>query len=110
MVCSQRAARRLPSWRTHLHGVRIVTKMSLMQFTRNQTDHSTDKGYQFEFFCDRCGNGFRSGFQASAIGVAGSALRTVGSLFGGVLGSVGSSTYEMERAVQGPGHDRAFRA
>jgi hypothetical protein len=84
--------------------------MSLIQFTRNYSDHSTDKGYQFEFFCDRCGNGFKSEFKASAIGMAGSALRTVGSIFGGVLGSVGGSTYEVERAVQGTAHDNAFRA
>ena len=83
--------------------------MSLIQFTRNHSDHSTDKGYQFEFFCDRCHNGFMSGFQPSAIGLASSAARTLGSLFGGVLGSVGGSTYEIERAVQGPGHDKAFR-
>jgi hypothetical protein len=36
-------------------------------------------------------------------------MRTVGNLFGGVLGSVGGSTYDIERAVQGPGHDHAFR-
>jgi membrane protease subunit (stomatin/prohibitin family) len=83
--------------------------MSLIQFTRNNSDHSTDRGYQFEFFCDRCGNGFKTGFQASAVGMAGSALRTMSSLFGGVLGNVGSSSYEMERAVQGPAHDKAFR-
>ena len=83
--------------------------MSLIQFTRNHTDHSTDKGNQFEFFCDRCHNGFMSGFQPSAIGLAASAARTLGSLFGGVLGNVGGSTYEIEREVQGPGHDKAFR-
>ena len=84
--------------------------MSLIQFTRNHTDHSTDKGYQFEFFCDRCGNGFRTGFQASAVGMAGSALRTVSDLFGGFMGRVGNSTYEIERAVQGTGHDHAFQS
>jgi membrane protease subunit (stomatin/prohibitin family) len=83
--------------------------MALIQFTRNHSDHSTDKGYQFEFFCDRCGNGFRSEFKASAVGMAGSALRTVGGLLGGFLGSAGHSTYEIERAAQGPGRDRAFR-
>lgn len=83
--------------------------MSLIQFTRNHTDHSTDRGYQFEFFCDRCGNGFMTAFQPSAAGMAGSALRSVGDLFGGFLGSVGSSTYEIERAVRGSGHDSAFR-
>jgi len=83
--------------------------MSLIQFTRNHTDHSTDKGYQFEFFCDRCGNGFMTEFKASAVGVAGSALRVAGGLLGGLLGSAASSSYEIERAVRGPGHDKAFR-
>jgi len=83
--------------------------MGLIQFTRNHSDHSTDRGYQFEFFCDRCGNGFMSEFRTSAVGMAGSAMRTVGNLLGGFLGSVGSNTYEIERAVQGTGHDSAFR-
>jgi hypothetical protein len=56
--------------------------MTLIQFTRNHTDHSTDKGYQFEFFCDRCGNGFKSEFQASAVGIAATALRAAGGFFG----------------------------
>jgi hypothetical protein len=84
--------------------------MTLIQFTRNHTDHSTDKGYQFEFFCDRCGNGFMSEFQASAVGIAASALRAAGGFFGGILGSAGSNTYEIERAIQGPAHDSAFRS
>ncbi|HUA63057.1 MAG TPA: zinc ribbon domain-containing protein [Verrucomicrobiae bacterium] len=83
--------------------------MALIQFTRNHTDHSTDRGYQFEFFCDRCGNGYMSEFQASVAGLAGSAIRTVGNLFGGFLGSAGSTSYEVERAVQGPAHDSAYR-
>lgn len=83
--------------------------MALIQFTRNHTDHSTDKGYQFEFFCDRCQNGYMSEFKSSAVGMASSALRAASNIFGGFMGSVSSSTYEIERAVQGPGHDRAFR-
>jgi DNA-directed RNA polymerase subunit M/transcription elongation factor TFIIS len=83
--------------------------MSLIQFTRNHSDHSTDKGYQFEFFCDRCHNGFMSEFAPSTMGMASTAARTLGSIFGGVLGNVGSSAYEIERAVQGTGHDKAFR-
>jgi hypothetical protein len=83
--------------------------MALIQFTRNHHDHSTDKGFQFEFFCDRCGNGFMSQFQPSMMGLAGSALRTAGSLFGGFFGNAGSSSYEIERAVQGPAHDNAMQ-
>jgi ABC-type phosphate/phosphonate transport system substrate-binding protein len=55
--------------------------MALIQFTKNHTDHSTDKGYQFEFFCDRCGNGFMSEFKASMTGLASSALQAAGSVF-----------------------------
>ena len=83
--------------------------MGLIQFTRNHSDHSTDKGYQFEFFCDRCGNGFMSEFKASMTGFASSALRAAGSVFGGIFGQASAGTYEIERAVRGPGHDNAFR-
>jgi hypothetical protein len=83
--------------------------MALIQFTRNHTDHSTDKGFQFEFFCDRCGNGFMSEYKASATGMAASALHAAGSFFGGILGQASSSSYEIERAVLGPAHDAAFR-
>jgi hypothetical protein len=83
--------------------------MTLIQFTRNHNDLSTDKGYQFEFQCDRCKNGFETEFKPSAIGMAGSALRAAGNLFGGILGSASNSAYEIERAIQGPGHDKAFR-
>jgi len=30
--------------------------MSLIGFIRNYNDLSTDNGFQFEFFCDRCGH------------------------------------------------------
>ncbi len=83
--------------------------MSLIQFTRNHSDHSTDKGYQFEFFCDRCGNGFMSEFKPSVAGYATSALRAASDVFGGIFGRASSGAYEIERAIQGPGHDKAFR-
>jgi hypothetical protein len=83
--------------------------MALIQFTRNHTDHSTDRGFQFEFFCDRCKNGFMTQFKASAAGLAAGALHTAGNLFGGFLGRANSSAYEIQRAVQGPAHDKAFR-
>ncbi|MCX6638013.1 MAG: zinc ribbon domain-containing protein, partial [Acidobacteria bacterium] len=39
--------------------------MSIIRFTQNHEDLSTDRGYQFKFFCDRCGNGYLSSFQTS---------------------------------------------
>jgi membrane protease subunit (stomatin/prohibitin family) len=83
--------------------------MTLIQFTRNHTDHSTDKGFQFEFFCDRCGNGYMSEFQTSVTGFAATALRTAGGFFGGILGQASSNSYEIERAILGPAHDKAYR-
>src|SRR3712207_8965772 len=47
----------------------LPISMGSTAFTRNYTDHSNDTGYQFEFHCDKCGNGHRSAFQASALGV-----------------------------------------
>jgi hypothetical protein len=32
-------------------------------FTDNYQDRSTNDGYQFEFYCRRCGNGYTSSFQ-----------------------------------------------
>ena len=52
--------------------------MALIQFTRNYTDHSNDQGYQFEFFCRRCGNGYSSSFQHSVTGFGGRLLRLGG--------------------------------
>src|SRR5918997_1461118 len=49
--------------------------MALIKFVRNYDDLSTDRGYQFKFYCDKCGNGFLSNFENSTIGTAGSLLR-----------------------------------
>jgi len=83
--------------------------MALIQFTRNHSDHSTDKGYQFEFFCDRCGNGFKTEFKPSMAGFATGALRAAGDVFGGIFGRASAGSFEIERVVAGPGHDKAFR-
>ncbi len=72
--------------------------MSMIRFTENYDDLSTDRGYQFKFHCDKCGNGFMSSFETSAVGVAGGLLHVAGNLFGGLLGSAGDSAYEVQRA------------
>lgn len=82
--------------------------MAMIQFVNNYEDLSTDRGFQFKFYCDRCGNGHMSSFQASAIGTAGSLLRAAGSFFGGWVGSAGDSAYEIQRAVGGKAHDSAL--
>lgn len=47
--------------------------MPLVQLTQNHADHSTDRGYQFEFYCDRCGHGFISEFKPFTMAMAGGA-------------------------------------
>src|SRR3954466_6552478 len=81
----------------------------MIQFVSNYDDLSTDKGYQFKFHCDKCGNGFMSRFQPSVTGTASSFLRAAGSLFGGWASSAGDSAYEIQRAVGGKGHDAALQ-
>src|SRR5947209_8089568 len=39
--------------------------MAMIQFVKNYEDLSTDKGFQFKFYCDKCGNGFMSRFHPS---------------------------------------------
>ncbi len=83
--------------------------MGLIQFVQNYQDLSTDRGYQFKFNCDKCGNGYMTEFRASVLGTAGSLLRAAGSIFGGWASSAGHSAYEVQRAVGGGAHDEALR-
>ena len=83
--------------------------MALIKFVRNYDDLSTDRGYQFKFHCDKCGNGYMSDFETSTIGTAGSLLRAAGGLFGGWASSAGNSAYEIQRQVGGKAHDAALQ-
>ena len=80
-----------------------------IEFTDNHEDLSTDKGFQFKFYCERCGNGVMSSFKPSVLGVAGGLLEAAGSLFGGVLGRAADSAYDVQRAIGGKQHDAALR-
>src|SRR5258708_31664160 len=82
--------------------------MALIQFVQNYQDLSSDRGYQFKFHCDKCGNGYMSRFQPSLTGTAGGLLRAAGDMFGGVFSSAGNSAYEIQRATGGKAHDSAL--
>lgn len=84
--------------------------MALIKFVRNHSDLSTDRGFQFEFFCDRCGSGYQTRFQASATGLAADALDTVGDLFGGILGRAAQVGDRIHSAAWEKAHDDAFEA
>ncbi|WXG46869.1 MAG: zinc ribbon domain-containing protein [Candidatus Atabeyarchaeum deiterrae] len=52
--------------------------MTLKPFTKNFADNSTEAGFQFTFFCDLCGDGFKTSFQASKTYKKGGLLRGLG--------------------------------
>ena len=86
--------------------------MGAIAFTRNYTDHSNDTGYQFEFHCDKCGNGYRSTFHASALGVGAKLAKGLGSLFGGGGGGLwaaGQASEYMKDGLRGQAWDSAFQ-
>lgn len=82
--------------------------MAMIQFVANYDDLSTDRGFQFKFYCDKCGNGHLSHFEPSTLGTASSLLSAAGNIFGGFLNSAGHSAYEIQRAVGGKAHDGAL--
>ena len=82
--------------------------MPAIKFTRNYNDLSTDKGFQFEFFCDRCGNGHQTRFQTSTTGMLSDVLDTANSLLGGLFGSAADVSHRVHSAAWEKAHDDAF--
>jgi membrane protease subunit (stomatin/prohibitin family) len=82
--------------------------MPLIQFTRNYHDLSTDSGFQFEFACDRCGNGYQTEFQPSATGTLSSTLDAASNLLGGFLSSAANAARSVHSAAWEKSHDKAF--
>jgi hypothetical protein len=81
--------------------------MALITFTRNYTDRSNDTGFQFEFYCDKCGNGHMSRFQPSKIGVMAKLLRAFGWIFGNYW-SWGYAGDSVKDVFRGKGRDTAY--
>ena len=82
--------------------------MTRIQFTRNYHDLSTNQGFQFEFNCDRCGNGFRSRFQPNPLGYASTAMDAANSLLGGLFSRAADLTEKARSAAWQKAHDNAF--
>jgi hypothetical protein len=84
--------------------------MATIPFTNNYTDLSSTRGYQFKFFCQKCGNGYSSTFKANALGVAASAAQAVSGWLGGIFGRAAQSADQLQALVAGPQHDAALKA
>lgn len=89
-----------------------------IRFANNYRDlcvqSGTGSGYQFEFYCYRCGDTWRSRFEPFKAGRASGWLGQAGSFAGNVLGNAG---YDLGRAAEsvatagwGVGRDKAFAA
>lgn len=87
---------------------------TMIGFTDNYQDRSTRDGYQFEFFCERCGNGHASTFKHSVTGVGGKLLRFGGDLVGGEWGrrasQLGADSMWMRDGVRGSAWDKALQS
>ncbi|SDY63205.1 hypothetical protein SAMN05421504_106193 [Amycolatopsis xylanica] len=81
-------------------------------FTDNFSDLSNSEGYQFEFRCERCGNGYRSAFRRDAIETGRGVLRSIGSLFGGKVQdlSYAADRWRYNQATNSAAKDKALRA
>jgi membrane protease subunit (stomatin/prohibitin family) len=81
-----------------------------IEFTRNYSNLSTDQGFQFEFYCDRCGNGFRTPFKPSIAGKVSGAMNAASSLFGGAFYKAADLTERVRSANWQKQQDEAFAA
>nr|MDO8134442.1 zinc ribbon domain-containing protein [Candidatus Njordarchaeum guaymaensis] len=52
--------------------------MAFQAFTRNFADNSTEAGFQFTFFCDLCGDGYKTKFAESKTHKKGGLLKGLG--------------------------------
>jgi len=79
-----------------------------IKFTKNYEDKSTDSGFQFVFYCERCGNGFKSKFQGSATGTMSQLVSGAGSLFGGIFSQAANVTDNVKSATWERAHEKAL--
>jgi hypothetical protein len=84
--------------------------MANIPFTRNYQDLSSSKGFQFKFFCEKCGNGYMSAFQTNRLGTAATAANAAASLLGGIFGRAAQSAQQLQSIAAGPQHDAALNA
>lgn len=79
-----------------------------IEFTRNYSDLCTNKGFQFEFYCDRCGSGYRTHFKPSVSGTVTGVLESAGSLLGGFFNNAADISERVRSAAWEKAHDAAF--
>lgn len=84
--------------------------MANVPFTSNYTDLSSQRGFQFKFFCQKCGNGYMSSFRANHMGTVAGAIDAAASLLGGIFGRAAQTADTLQSMAAGPQHDAALEA
>jgi len=81
-------------------------------FTDNYRDLSNANGYQFEFVCERCGNGYRSPYVRDKAQAGRGLLRSAGSLLGGKVRDLSGATerFQWDRGTNSAAKDKALRS
>jgi len=79
-----------------------------IEFVSNYEDHSTDRGFQFEFRCDRCGSGYRTRFKPSMTGTIAGVMDSASSVFGGIFGTAANIGEQVRSAGWQKARDDAF--
>lgn len=84
----------------------------IVPFTDNYEDESNLEGYQFNFRCERCGNGYRSPYQPDVKEKGRGLLRAAGGLLGGRLDDLAGAADEMawNRSTNSKAKDKALAA
>lgn len=86
--------------------------MSEIEFTRNYRDmcvaRGVDAGFQFEFYCERCQETWRSHFVPYVSGQASGWVEKAGRFFGGVASGIGSAVDGLAQAGFGVARDGEF--
>jgi hypothetical protein len=82
--------------------------MATIPFTDNYQDLSSNRGYQFKFMCQKCGNGYMSTFKTNKVGAVAGVANAAASLLGGIFGRAAHAAGSLESMVAGPQHDAAL--
>ncbi len=91
-------------------GIAPNTTMASIPFTNNHTDLSSQSGFQFKFFCEKCRNGYMSTFQPNRLGTVAAAANAAASLLGGIFGRAAQTANSLQSLAAGPQHDAALDA
>ena len=87
--------------------------MGEMQFSKNFNDlseqHGVAAGFQFEFYCERCGDTWRSEFVPFRSAQTAGWIGKAAGLFGGLLGDAGSAVEGLAQSGWGEAHGKEFQ-